>query len=101
MLIGAGTEDEAAYEDILGIGALIEALKPELSRAKCADSVHLAHSAYLAARPDLMGAIEHHSRNGRRLLGLPDLAADVAVCLALDSLPIAARLHADGVIRIL
>lgn len=98
LLIGAGTEDEAAYEDILGIGALLEALWPTLGAGRCSDTVHLARNAYLAAQSDLLGAVSLYSRNGRRLLQLPDLAADVPICLIRNTLPFAARLGTDGLI---
>jgi len=99
LLIGAGTHDEAAYEDILGIGALAETLWPDLQSARCSDSIHLARAAYLAARSDLVGAVGLYSRNGRRLLRLPDLAPDVPCCLTENTLNFAARLDPDAAIR--
>jgi len=99
LLIGAGTGEEAAYEDILGIGALLDALGSDLPLTHCADSVHLAQSAYLAAQKDLTAAVARYSRNGRRLLQMPDLAADVPLCLALNTLPFAAQLDAQGMIQ--
>lgn len=99
LLIGAGTADEAAYEDILGLGALVEILWPDFKSAVCADSVLLARAVYAAARRDLLSAVAANSRNGRRLLRLPDLAEDVSFCLAENTLDFAARLDSDGMIR--
>lgn len=99
LLIGAGTEDEAAFEDILGIGALLDALWPKLGTVRCSDAAHLARNAYLAAQNDLLAAVALHSRNGRRLLQLTDLSADVPVCLARNTLGFAARLGPDGLIH--
>lgn len=99
LLIGAGTHDEAAYEDVLGIGALVETLWPDLQSARCSDSVHIARATYQAGRHDLVGAVGKFSRNGRRLLSLPDLAPDVPYCLSENTLSFAARLEADGGIR--
>ena len=99
LLVGAGTVDQAAYEDVLGLGALAEALWPTLAGAKISDSVRMARTLYLVARGDLLAATAEHSRNGRRLLRLPELAADVPFCLAENTLSFAARLGRDGAIR--
>ena len=99
LLIGAGTVDQAAYEDVLGIGALAETLWPTLAGARISDSVRMARNLYLAARGNLLAATAEHSRNGRRLLRLPELAPDVAYCLAENTLAFAARLGRDGAVR--
>ena len=99
LLIGAGTVDQAAYEDVLGLGALAEELWPALVGVRISDSVRMARTLYLGARGNLMAATAEHSRNGRRLLRLPELASDVEFCLTENSLPFAARLDRDGAIR--
>ncbi len=99
LLVGAGTGQEAAYEDILGIGALVETLWPIIKAAECSDTVHLARAIYRAKQANLLTAVSRYSRNGRRLLALPDLAPDVPYCLTENTLNFAARLDADGAVR--
>jgi 2-phosphosulfolactate phosphatase len=93
LLVCSGTLHHAAYEDALAAGALCDCLG--LPSARLSDAAQLARQAYLAAAPNLMGAMEF-SRNGRRLLAHPELAPDVAFCLTRDSHPLAARLDDRG-----
>lgn len=98
LLVCAGTLEQAAFEDTLAAGAMAELLCEEFAGAKLADSVEIARLAYSAHRGDLVGAMKF-SRNGRRLLALPELAADVPACLKIDSLTFVAEQGRDGVVR--
>ncbi len=98
LLVCAGTHDEAAFEDTLAAGAMAELLCGEFTGAKLADSVEIACQVYSVHRGDLVGAMKC-SRNGRRLLALPELAADVPVCLQIDTLSFVAEQGRDGVVR--
>ena len=80
LLVCAGTYEEAAYEDTLAAGAVCDALWPVYSPHHAADSASMARNIFLQHKSDLPGAMAH-SRNGRRLLSMPDLSADVAFCL--------------------
>ena len=99
LLVCSGTYEDAAYEDILGAGAVVSRLAPILDGSGMLDSTRLAQLAYEAALPDLAAAMGRHSRNGRRLLGMPDLAGDVDLCASEDSVPVLARVEDDGIIR--
>jgi 2-phosphosulfolactate phosphatase len=98
LLVCAGTGEEAAFEDVLGAGALCDALGAPVDPDGAADSAQMARQLFRQQAADLPGAMRL-ARNGRRLLALPELAADVPVCLRRDSLPVLAGLHADGFVR--
>jgi 2-phosphosulfolactate phosphatase len=93
-LICAGTAEFVALEDVLGAGALCEALNEMLLD----DSARTARYAYLEARKNLPAAIAA-SRNGSRLLANPELAGDVEICLRRNAHDFVAALGPDGVIR--
>ncbi len=95
LIVCAGTADDASLEDTLAAGALCERLSP----ANLTDSAHCALAAYLYHKAGLPQAFAL-ARNGRKLLSLPDLAADVPICLERDSLSITARMDRQGVIRV-
>jgi 2-phosphosulfolactate phosphatase len=97
LLVCSGTDDEAAYEDVLAAGALADRLWDHHG-ADASDAAHLARTAWLAAKDDLPGAMRH-SRNARRLLSIPDLAGDVAACLAIDTSETVAWRQGDRLIR--
>ncbi len=99
LMVCSGTHEDAAYEDVLGAGAIVDRLWPGLGSVATMDSARMARNIYRSGAEDLVGAMAAHSRNARRLLGIPDLAADVAVCAVEDDLPLVARLDDDGWIR--
>jgi 2-phosphosulfolactate phosphatase len=94
LIICAGTADESSLEDALAAGALCEALP----KSELCDSAEIALATYLHHKPNLIAAVSA-ARNGRKLLSIPELAPDVAVCFQYDTLKITARLHPDGAIR--
>ena len=94
LIICAGTADESSLEDTLAAGALCEALPNSQLR----DSAEIALATYLHHKPNLIAAVSA-ARNGRRLLSIPELAPDVAICFQHDTLEATARLHPDGAIR--
>ena len=98
LLVCSGTREQAAYEDVLGCGALCDLLWPHFQAGKVADSVQMARELFLLSRHDLATALSR-SRNARRLLSLPDLAPDVPFCLRRDVFPLAAELSQDGWVR--
>jgi 2-phosphosulfolactate phosphatase len=97
LLVCSGTREEAALEDVLCAGALLDSLAP-FDAAKMADSVHIARSVYRGWKDDLPGAIQHSS-NARRLLALPELRDDVAFCLQRDLFDLVAASDTTGVIK--
>ncbi len=98
LLVCGGTLDQAAYEDVLGAGALCELLWPAYRAGAVADSALVCRRLFESAKPDLLSAASQ-SRNGRRLLARPELAADVAFCLQRDAFDLVAGQAADGAIR--
>jgi 2-phosphosulfolactate phosphatase len=100
LLVCAGTRENRADEDVLAAGALCELLARGDARPTFSDSAETALRAYAQAKSDLPGAIRN-AENARRLLAIPELRDDVAFCLQRDVFPLAAKMEADGAIRIL
>jgi len=100
LLVCGGTVDKAAYEDVLGAGALSDLLWPQSSGAGVADSALMARRLFAAEAADLAAAFGR-SRNGRRLLGLEELREDVAFCAQRDRVNLAAGMDREGRVRVL
>jgi len=98
VLVCSGTGDHSSYEDLLGAGALADRIWDLAKGAKIDDAAQVARNIFRTAGGDLMTAVRH-ARNGRRLLALPELAADVAICLAIDRFAFTAELGPDGTVR--
>jgi 2-phosphosulfolactate phosphatase len=98
LLICAGTGAQAAYEDTLGAGALADRLWSLAGAAGIGDAAQIARQLYRTSQGDLVAAIQH-AANGRRLLGIPDLADDVSLCLAPDRFDFIAQMGTDGAVR--
>lgn len=98
LLIGAGTHQEAALEDVLAAGALCERLWDLYEKGHVADSALIALQLYQQHKADLP-AIVRLARNARHLLAQPELRDDVAVSLRIDSTPILVTGHPDGTVR--
>ena len=98
LLVCSGTHEEPAWEDKLATGALWNRLQERLAGADVGDSVHMAHELFLRSREDLLGSMRF-SRNGQRLLAVPELAADVPLCLHADTCDLVAALNAAGEVR--
>ncbi len=105
LLVCAGTFELPAFEDIFAAGALVDELAQELPPECLSDSAHLAGLAYSQGCTNGGGvwerAITSSSLNARRLLANPDLAPDVALCLADARMPLNASLLKDGSVRAL
>jgi 2-phosphosulfolactate phosphatase len=100
ILIGSGTGEQAAYEDVLCAGALADLLWAQRSLGAVADSALLARRLFLVEQHDLPAAFAQ-SRNGRRLLAHPDLREDVTFCAHRDRFNLVAGLTKDGAVRAL
>jgi 2-phosphosulfolactate phosphatase len=98
ILVCSGTFEQTALEDALCAGALCAALAPHCLATHWSDSALMAQRLFALVHDDLRSALAR-SRNGRRLLSLPDLADDVSFCARIDACPLAAGLSADGWIR--
>ncbi|MEI7728018.1 MAG: 2-phosphosulfolactate phosphatase [Verrucomicrobiota bacterium] len=98
VVVCSGTFEQAALEDVLAAGALLEALEGRLAVGQNSDTALMAQQLYQMHRADLMAAMRL-ARNGRKLLSIPDLCDDVRVCVQRDTVPFAARLEVDGLVR--
>lgn len=98
ILVCSGTFEEAALEDALAAGAVAESLWPQFATGHISDAAVIARQLYRTLGKDLANAMRL-ARNGQRLLGNPDLRADVAVCLQRDTMPLVAGLGAEGAVR--
>jgi len=98
LLVCSGTFDQAAYEDVLGAGALCDRLWSDYAGGAVSDLALLARHAFQSARSDLLAAAAQ-SRNGRHLLSQPELKDDVSFCLQRDIFDFAAALDKNGSIK--
>lgn len=100
LLVCSGTHNEAAYEDVLGAGALAELLWPHFKEGHISDSARMALQIYQQNSRDLIGGAQH-ARNGRRLLSIPELRDDVAWCLQRDAFSLVAKMERDAITKLL
>jgi 2-phosphosulfolactate phosphatase len=127
LLVCAGTGEGMALEDVLAAGGLVELLiagaplAPTLSprrgegegsgarlklessvpTSRCLlldDATEVARQTFLRSKADLSAVIAG-SKNGCRLLAIPELRADVAFCSQRDIFNIVAEMKSDGAIR--
>ncbi len=100
ILVCSGTQESLAYEDVLGAGALMDRLASGINGARIDDSAHLVLHAFQSGKTNLLGALSA-SRNGRRLLSLPELADDVPICLTPDRFQFVPEMNDRGVLQCL
>lgn len=98
LLVCSGTGSQVAYEDFLGAGALIDLIWTQFEE-NADDSARAAWEIYKKEHQQLLSAASN-SRNGRRLLSIPDLRDDVPWCLERDRFPLIAKLSGAAVIRL-
>ena len=99
LLVCSGTGNQAAYEDLLGCGALVELLVAELPVENIADSAKIALEIYQGNSADLLSAAKN-SWNGRRLLSIPELRDDLPWCLQRNRFPLVAKLMGNSIIKL-
>jgi 2-phosphosulfolactate phosphatase len=97
IVIGAGTFEEAAFEDTLAAGAVCDALWDRFSESQIVDSARIARALWRAHHANLPEALRL-ARNGRRLLEKPELSQDVAFAAQMDVFNFTAELR-DGSVR--
>ena len=68
LLVCSGTFDQAAFEDVLGAGALVDLLWSSFACEAATDSARLAREIYLQHHGDLLRAMEHSRKMAGRLL---------------------------------
>lgn len=79
LLICSGTGSGVAYEDVLGAGAMVEAGGVGRNGDGMGDAARVALGAWQAVGAKGAGSMVA-AQNARRLMGRPELAADVAHC---------------------
>lgn len=99
LVVCSGTLEESSYEDVLGAGALCDAVWERFSDGHVADSAQVAREIYRQGRGDLLAAVQR-ARNARRLLALPELRDDVTLCLRRDSVNVLCEMTMEGVVRL-
>lgn len=95
VLVCSGTHEEAAYEDMVGAGALGDMIWPQFVAGHIADSAEIARQIYRIMQRDLLSSMQY-SVNGRRLLAMPDLAEDVRFCVQRETLTILGAMNSSG-----
>ena len=98
LLVCSGTHEEAAAEDVWAAGALCHRIEAQYPSASQSDAASIAQVAYQAIANKELAEALGSTRNGRRLVSIPTLRDDVAVCARRDSLELMAELK-DGVLR--
>ncbi|RME94329.1 MAG: 2-phosphosulfolactate phosphatase [Verrucomicrobia bacterium] len=98
LLVCGGTYEEAAFEDTLAAGALVDAVEGAGVARRLTDAARMARELYRSRAAALEAALGE-GRNGRRLLGIPDLREDVTFCARRDALPLVAEVLAGWVRR--
>ena len=94
LLVCAGTGNDSALEDVLGAGALCDLLWGDLGQ-EASEAARHACEQYRGSRDQLLEA-GGQAANGRRLLGIADLAADVPFCFQRDTFSVVGELGTDG-----
>lgn len=89
LLVCSGTFEEAAMEDTLAAGALIELLGAGREDGHFSDGARMARDLFRAHADDMEAALAA-SLNGCRLLQNPTLRDDVAFCARRDAIPLVA-----------
>lgn len=97
LVVGAGTFEEAAYEDTWAAGALCDLVWPQFQGKAVADSAQIARQIYLATKSDPNAALQY-SRNARRLLADPDLRDDVAFCWRRDVCDVVGEMQGEALV---
>jgi len=98
LVICSGTQEETAYEDALGAGALCDLVWRHYANGRVADSALMAVHLFRLAQTDLVAAMSG-SNNGKRLLARAELKDDVAFCAERDGVNLVAEMGKDGLLR--
>lgn len=100
LMVCSGTYEQAAFEDTLAAGSLCEKIWDQYSVGQVADSAAMVRRLYPLMQQDLVAAMSH-SRNGRRLLAMPELKGDVGYCMQRETLNFVATMNQGLVTRLI
>ena len=95
VLVCGGTHEEAAFEDALAAGAIADAVWDLFTEGTTEDSAQISRSLWQAHSDSLNDSIQR-ALNARRLLAVPELAADVDCCLQMNTIDQVVRLDPKG-----
>lgn len=95
-IVCAGTEQKVALEDVACAGRIARLLLAEWPQATCSDGARIATHCEQVYRDDV-GLLAHDAAHAKSLAAA-GFAADVACCLAVDSVPVAVE-YRDGQLR--
>ncbi len=98
VLVGSGTHEEPALEDILAVGAVCERVWPHYLTGHISDAAEVARRLYPLFQFDLLGVMRY-ARNGRHLLANPELRSDVAYCVQREIYSFLVEMQRDGQVR--
>jgi 2-phosphosulfolactate phosphatase len=93
LLLCAGTDSRIAAEDLIGAGALIEAVAAGGEPTLESDAARIARHLFLAARHDLAAALSE-SQGGQNVIAA-GLACDIDFAARLDGVPVAGQVLPD------
>jgi 2-phosphosulfolactate phosphatase len=100
LLVCAGTGSQAALEDVLGAGALCRhLLEGNPAGYALSDAAAIAWRTFRQVEPELAEVLSR-TDNGKRLMAIPALRADVAYCAQTDRFDLVAWQSPEGLIRL-
>ncbi len=100
ILVCSGTGEQTALEDVLAAGAFADLLWDLFDPRRVSDAAQIARSTYLLGAQDLVAAMSR-AKNGKRLLDLPEMAGDVALCAQRDTSLVVAEMRGGRVKQVL
>jgi 2-phosphosulfolactate phosphatase len=92
-LLCAGTDNKPALEDLLGAGAVLDALSKQIDLEIHGDVARIARRLFQSARHDLRSALRE-SQGGRNLIAV-ELEADIDFCARLDCFDVVGEVARD------
>jgi 2-phosphosulfolactate phosphatase len=93
-LLCAGTEGGLSLEDVLGAGAVIEAIRARTDVKMLSDRAQLAHRLFVGQRDDLLCALTN-SRGGKNITRA-GLTPDIAFCARVDAIPMVGAVSGEA-----
>jgi 2-phosphosulfolactate phosphatase len=96
LLVCAGTHGRVALEDVIGAGAVLDAMRRRAA-VTCSDGAKLAQQAFVASLRDLPGVLR--TTAGGQNVTNAGLSEDLRFLSRLDAIPVVAELREGLIIR--
>jgi 2-phosphosulfolactate phosphatase len=100
VVVCSGTFEQAAYEDVMAAGALLDLLSSRFAFVRPADTVLIARQVWQLASANPLESVKQ-ARNAAKLLGIAELAGDVPFSLQRDTLSLVAGMTQNGEVKAL